>query len=332
MPIIFEELGWGDSGLAIFTLATAFPAFAALVSGNAALIEEFANKIGCWVVTQPDRGSDLVDYDVTEIYPGTKQNRANLHATIDSDHVIVNGQSSAWVSGAPAAEACLVSCQCDYGDGIHDEQGGLHYVTALVNFDQAGISKGKPLDKLGQRALPQGEIFFDNVRIPKSHVLYGKEQAYANFFGTITFANMEMAATFTGVARAAYEHALRYVHERKQGGTQIINHQSVRLRLFDIWQKVEACRALSQQVFNYNYSKRGPHLLASVTAKTFVTDNAFDVCSEALQLFGGNGLTKDYPVEKLLRDARAAMIEDGENNILNLKGASWLSKWFKANN
>ena len=143
---------------------------------------------------------------------------------------------------------------------------------------------------------------------------------------------MEMAVTFTGVARAAYEHALDYVHERKQGGVPIIEHQSVRMRLFGLWQKVEASRALAHRVFNYNYSSRGPHLLASMTSKTFVTQNAFEVASEALQLFGGNGLTREYPIEKLLRDARASLIEDGENNVLGLKAASLLSAVYKNEN
>jgi acyl-CoA dehydrogenase len=153
-----------------------------------------------------------------------------------------------------------------------------------------------------------------------------------SFLGTLTFANMEMAATFTGVARAALDHSLAYVHERKQGGVPIIEHQSVQLRMFNIFQKVEACRALTHRVFDYNYSSNGPHIMASVTSKTYVTDTAFDVASEALQLFGGNGLTKEYPIEKIMRDARASMIEDGENNVLKLKGMRWLSEHFKQTN
>lgn len=153
-----------------------------------------------------------------------------------------------------------------------------------------------------------------------------------SFFGALTFGNMEMSATFTGVARAAYEHTLEYVHERKQGGGLLIDHQAVRLRLFDMWRKVESSRAMSHRAFQYNYGPNGPHLLASITSKTFATQNAFEVASEAVQLFGGNGLTREYPVEKLMRDARASMIEDGENNILSLKGATWLSKWYQANN
>jgi alkylation response protein AidB-like acyl-CoA dehydrogenase len=185
---------------------------------------------------------------------------------------------------------------------------------------------------LGQRALPQGELFFDEVRVPGKYIIAAQEDARTSTTAALTFANMEMAATFTGVARAAFELALAYTHERIQGGVPIIKHQSVRLRTFNLWQKVETARALAQRVFNYNYSSNGPHLLASVTSKTFVTDTAFDVASEALQLFGGNGLTREYPIEKIMRDARASMIEDGENNVLKLQGMNWLSEVYQHNN
>ena len=333
VPIIFEELGWGDSGLAIFALAASFPAFAALGTGDPELIAQFGGKIGCWVATQPDKGSDIVDMDASEVYPGAKQGRPNLQAKIDGDEVILTGQSSAWVSGAPVAQTAIVAVACDYGSGIYNEEnGGLNQISMLVSLEDPRVSKGKPLNKLGQRALPQGEIFFDDVRVPIKNVLARGSEAVGNFHGMLTFANMEMAFTFTGVARAAFDHALAYVHERKQGGTEIINHQSVSLRVFEMWQKLEASRSLAHRVARYNYSSNGPHLLGSITSKTFVTRNAFEVASEALQLFGGNGLSKEYPVEKIMRDARASMIEDGENNILNIKGARWLSKWYRDKN
>jgi acyl-CoA dehydrogenase len=332
IPILFEELAWGDAGLTLLAMVTSFPAFTAYASGDAELIERFGDKLGCWLGTQPDRGSDICDFDATEIHPGTRQNRGNLHARIDGDEVVINGQSSAWVSGAPIAECSLAYLSCDYGDGLIREDGSHNIIAILIPFDLEGVTKGKPLDKLGQRSLPQGELFFDEVRVPIKYVVAQGEAAKASFFGALTFANMEMAVTFTGVARAAYEHALAYTHERKQGGVPIIKHQSVRLRLFGMWQKLEACRGLAHRVFSYTYSGNGPHVVSSMTSKTFVTQNAFEITSEALQLFGGNGLTKEYPIEKLLRDARASLIEDGENNVLGLKAMSMLSAVYKRDN
>ncbi len=326
LPLLFEELGWGDSGLAILSLATSFPAFAAYLTGDPELIERFGGVIGSWVGTQPDRGSDAVDWDTTELYPGTKQERANLSARIDGDTVVLSGQTSAWVSGAPIAQAGLVYCPCDYGDGAYNDCGGFHLIAVLVPFDEGGVSKGKPLDKIGQRPLPQGEIFFDDVRVPMKYVVAGKDAADQSMFGALTFANMEMGFTFCGVARAAFDHTLDYVHERRQGGVELIRHQSMKLRVFDMWRKLESARAMAQRVAHYNYSSRGPHLIASVASKTLVTQTAFEIASEAVQIFAGNGLSKEYPVEKLMRDARAAMIEDGENTILSLKGATWLSR------
>ncbi len=332
-PIIFEEFGWGDSGLAIAALASSIPAFAAHTTGDAEIIEKFGSVPGCWLATQPERGSDLVDMEGSEVHPGSTQSKGNLKARIEGDEVVISGQSAAWVSFAPLAQTALAYLPCDYGKGLYHKNGrGLNHIAIFIPLDLPGVSRGKPLDKLGQRPLPQGEIFFDEVRVPKKYVLAQEDEALNSFVGTLTFANMEMAATFTGVARAAFEHALAYVHERKQGGVPIIEHQSVQMRTFNLYQKVEACRALSLRVFDYNYSANGPHLMASITSKTHVTDTAFEIASEALQLFGGNGLTKEYPIEKLMRDARASMIEDGENNVLRLKGMRWLSRHYKETN
>lgn len=329
IPIIFEELAVGDAGLTLINMVMGFPEFTARATGDEELIERFVGKRGCWLATLPDRGCDLVDFDAVELASGKKQNRPNLQARIEGDEIVINGQSSSWVSAAPVAECALAYLSCDYGDGIWREDGGHNMIAVLIPFDVEGVSKGKPLDKVGQRSLPQGEVFFDNVRLPIKYAVAQGQDAQNSFFGALTFANMEMAITFTGVARAAYEHALAYVHERTQGGVPIIEHQSVQLQLFGLWQKVEACRAMAKRVFAFNYSDKGPHLLASMTSKTFVTKNCFDVTSEALQLFGGNGLTREYPMEKLMRDARASLIEDGENYILSLKAAKILSAEYK---
>lgn len=329
-PLIFEELGWGDSGLAIATLASSIPAFTAHTTGDPEIIERFGSLPGCWLATQPDRGSDVVDMDATEVHAESRQTKGNLTARKEGSEYVISGQSSAWVSYAPLAQTAMCFLPCDYGEGFYPEGGqGLHHVALLVPLDLPGVSKGRPLDKHGQRALPQGEVFFDDVRVPEKYALFTGQQALNQFVATLTFANMEMAATFTGVARSAFDLALGYVHERKQGGTAIINHQTVQSRTFDLWQRVEAARALTHRVFSYNYGDNGPHLLASVTSKTYATRTSFEVASEALQLFGGNGLTKEYPIEKIMRDARASMIEDGENNILNLKGMTWLSRWYQ---
>jgi alkylation response protein AidB-like acyl-CoA dehydrogenase len=130
-----------------------------------------------------------------------------------------------------------------------------------------------------------------------------------------------MAAVFTGVARAAYEEALAYTQQRVQGGKPISEHQLVQKRLFDMFSKVEAARALSRATMIYNHASQTPSREHAIAAKTFCTQAAFEVASDAVQLFGANGLSKDYPVERLFRDARVSMIEDGSNDVLGLVAA-----------
>jgi alkylation response protein AidB-like acyl-CoA dehydrogenase len=137
-------------------------------------------------------------------------------------------------------------------------------------------------------------------------------------------ANPLVALMFVGIARAAYELALAYAHERRQGGVKIIHHQSVRYRLFHMFRKVEAARALNHRVLLYNNTAAVPALQGSIASKITSTQTAFEVASDAIQMFGGNGVTREYPVEKLMRDARSSMIEDGCNEVLAIKGGTLL--------
>ena len=129
---------------------------------------------------------------------------------------------------------------------------------AVVPLNLAGVSKGKPLNKLGQRALNQGEIFFDNVRIPRHYMVIGAGGYEQQTKATLTSANGGMSTAFTGLARAAYEAALDYSRERVQGGKPICEHQLVQKHLFEMFTKVEACRALSRAVTVYNSSSATP--------------------------------------------------------------------------
>jgi alkylation response protein AidB-like acyl-CoA dehydrogenase len=134
-------------------------------------------------------------------------------------------------------------------------------------------------------------------------------------------ANAGMGAIFTGVARAAYEEALTYTMGRIQGGKAISEHQAVQLKLMDMFIRVEAARQLSRAAMIYNSETMPPALQYSVASKVFCTQAAFTVSSDALQLHGGIGLAKGMLVEKLIRDARASLIEDGTNEVLSLAAA-----------
>ena len=328
--LVLEELGWGDMGFTICMMVDQFPKIISHLMGRSDLAEQYKDKIGCWIVTQPDRSSDAVDFLGKEMGAGAKHHRGNLITKVEGDKLIINGQSSAWVSSGPIAEVAVLMTQCDYGGGLWRENGTLDSMVTVVPLDQPGISRGKPLDKLGQRALPQGEIFFDNVEVPVENMLVGKDEANAGVFSILSEGATVHSAAATGVARAAFEHALAYVHERRMGGVPLIEHQLVRHRIFKMFERVETSRALSRRASNYFGHASEPDMAIAVTAKIHCTKAAFDVTSEAIQIFGGNGLTKAYPLEKLMRDARSTMIEDGENHVLGLAAANRIAEIYRA--
>jgi alkylation response protein AidB-like acyl-CoA dehydrogenase len=312
--IINEELGWGDSGLAISLGVAQFPAMFARLLGRQDLIERFAdpkrNEIGCWAITEPNHGSDVLAFN--QSFYSSPKVHADCIATKDGDSYILRGQKAAWVSNGSIATCAVLFCTLDPSHGLKD--GGV----ALVPLDLPGVSRGAPLDKLGQRALNQGEIFFDDVRMPAEYMVIGSDAFQFVTERVLTMANAHMGVTFVGLARAALEHSLAYAAERVQGGVAISQHQAVKLKLFRMFQATEAARSLARRVFVYNGSHEPSLLEYSIASKTFATQAAFDVANTAVQIFGGNGLSREYPVEKLLRDARASLIEDGCNDVLGL--------------
>ena len=317
--LINEELSWGDVGLAITLGLSLFHLPWIQQTGNQELIERYCSPerptIGCWALTEPDHGSDTVAF--SEPHFRSPALKPNCVARRDGDDIVVRGQKAAWVSNGSIADVAVLFCTLDPGHGF---QGGA---VLLVPLDLPGVHRPKPLDKLGQRSLNQGEIYFDDVRVPASYMAVGPEFYTMALEMMLAHANAAMGQLFVGVARAAYEHAVAYAKERVQGGVPIFEHQSVRGRLFKMFTKVEAARALARRVALYNATSP-PMVQYSIATKVFCTTTAFEVASEAIQIFGGNGLSREYPVEKLLRDARASMIEDGCNEVLSLLGGAKL--------
>jgi alkylation response protein AidB-like acyl-CoA dehydrogenase len=140
----------------------------------------------------------------------------------------------------------------------------------------------------------------------------------------LTSANSGMCTSFAGLAQAAYELALDYAKQRVQGGIPIIAHQNVKLKLFEMFKKVESVRAYARRLSDYNAANPPGSPQHAVAGKVLATETATQVAAEAIQVFGGNGLTKEYPIEKIYRDAKASMIEDGENSALALSAAALL--------
>lgn len=330
--IVMEELGWGDAGLAVSVGAGALPMMMAQASGNQELIDLCAGKLGCWGATQPDRGSDGLTLYAEERYHGSRGNKGNLQATFVGDEIVFNGQTSAWVTNGPVAQVALMDIVADYGEGFYDADGNTYGCNVIVPLDLKGVSRGKPLEKLGKRAQPQGEIYFDNVRVPRRFAIAKQDDYDLKHAQAWAHAGTAMSHISAGVARAAFEMALAYVHERHQGGAVLAKHQLTQYRLGVIGTKVEAIRAMGRHVAEYTKCAPQPHPYFTASGKAFCTSEMFTVVNESLQLFGGVGLTREFPIEKLLRDARAMQIEDGENNILFMHYGYLLSQLHQQEN
>lgn len=320
--IFTEEMGWGAADFAVGLGVTSFPFGFAAMGGNQDILKEHvmpfvqdreARHIGCWAITEPQHGSDTLMVGTDQFKDPQIGN--DLRASADGDDWIINGQKSAWVSNGTIATHALAFL------GVDQSQGQAGGGVAFIPLNVPGVTKGRPLNKLGQRALNQGEIFFDNVRIPKSYMVVPTPAYQYVLDSVLAGANAFMGATFTGLARAAFEEALTYAKERVQGGKAIAEHQSIQLKLTNMFIKVEAARQLSRAAMVYNQTTSPPATQYSMASKVFCTQSAFEVASEALQVHGGYGLAKEMLVEKLFRDARAAMIEDGTNEVMSLTAA-----------
>lgn len=325
--IFLEELSAASMGLAIINLIDGFPALTALKTERQDLIDEFlvpyvedkdAKVCGCWCGTEPDRGSDLAS--TCEGNLCNPEIHLDVTGELKDNSYIVDGQKSAWVTNGPIATCAILYANIPPGPGTG---------TFIVPLDLEGISKGPVLDKLGQRDLPQGEVFFDNVHVPEKYLLFPPEFFLESFQATLALANSCMGTHYTGLARAAFEEALTYAKARVQGGKVICKHQLIQKKLFDMFMKVETARAISRSVMIYNLTQPVPSLQHAITSKVYCSQASFEVASEAIQVLGGYGLTKEFPVEKFFRDARANLIEDGTNEVLSLDAAELIIQNYK---
>jgi len=325
--IFWEEISYGGVGFAVSLGCSCFAAFYAEMICTDPLIEKFilpfvnckdASIMSCWGITEPEHGSDI-------LMPGTnffhdKRITQQLKATRKGSDWILNGQKAAWISNGPVATNGALFVNLDPSMGMSG--GGI----CLIDLDLPGVSRGKPLDKMGQRELPQGEIFFDNVLCPGDQMIIDQQSYEAMTELTLAHANMSMGAYFTGVAQSAYDLALHYSTDRVQGGRRLCEHAWVQSKLFDMFTTVEACRSFSRNVMVFNMNNTPASLQHSIASKVFCTNGAYKVASDAVQIFGGLGLSKQLPIEKIFRDARAGLIEDGSNDSLAIAAGNMIVK------
>lgn len=326
--IVLDELASGSLGITATFFLSSTHADVALLTGCPEAIEAFAIPYyrsndasirGCWAITEPDHGSDQLGVMRPELVvklPG------QVIAHRDGDDWVLRGQKSAWVSNGPIATHAMLNVHLEPHAGL--DRGGV----CLLPLDLPGVSRGPALEKHGARSLPQGPLYFDDVRVPRWSMVVEADGYAAYMANHLTAFNAGVGLVTAGLARAAYECALAYTGERIQGGRPIFEHQSVRGRLFRMFQLVQASRTLARNVWVYNMTRlasgeRGA-LEHSIASKVFCTQAAHEVATLAVQLHGGNGMTREYPVEMFLRDATALTVADGENAYLSQIGASLL--------
>lgn len=338
--ILFEELGWAAPGFASALGVDILPALFATMTLDTELRETFVEPYledsvgefhGCWGVTEYGHGSEHVQVE-TLLRDGVTNGDPSavgppeLTIERDGDEWIVDGLKASWISAAPMATHVALHANMD---PAHGDPG---YV-CLVPLDADGVEKGPPIQKLGQRECPQGDIAFDSVRIPDRNVLMTPDMLHPEsgmvpMTQVLSITSAGVAATATGLARACFEQALAYARERTQGGKPIHEHQSVRESLYEMFEAVETSRAYSRQIVehvwdntvgNFEFTASHHHALSG---QVYCKRTAFEVAHKALQIHGGAGITRDYPIEKLFRDARVKLIEDGTTEVLGLESGA----------
>jgi alkylation response protein AidB-like acyl-CoA dehydrogenase len=322
-PVILEELAAACPGLASHFLVAPIVAGMVASSGLAsrhpfyreylqAYVEDGEGVHGsAWAITEPNVGSDLFDFERRETH-------LEAHATPKGEGFLINGSKSAFVSNGWLSDALLLMVSMEPEKGMHGT--GVF----VIPGDLPGMSRGKPLDKLGLRALNQAEIFFDDVFVPREFLLLPPGPAYEPMLERIvTGGNTSVGLIALGVARAAYEQGLAYAKQRRQGGRPIFEHQLIADKLFKAFRTLEAARGLLWKS-SWLLNQGKGHLPTAMAARTFASDGCVDITREMIQVMGGYGISRESPVEKLYRDAKLLQIMDGTNEVVSMKAASKL--------
>jgi acyl-CoA dehydrogenase len=253
-------------------------------------------------VTEPEAGSDMAGI--------------RTRATRKGDHYILNGTKT-FITNAGLAGFYIVFATTD----PRKRDGGLN--AFIVDGNARGLTLGAIEDTMGLRASQTGELIFDNVEVPIENLLGVENTGFLIAMQTLDMSRPCMGASAVGVARAAFEVALAYARERKQYGRPIIEYQAISFMLADMATEIEAARLLTWKAC-WLIDQGMDSTMASSMCKIFATEMAERVCSHAIQILGGQGYTRKWPLEKYLRDVRALQIYEGTNQIQRLVISSML--------
>ena len=297
--IITEEISRGCSAVATSSSCNSLATYPILMGGNEEQKQRFLRPIAeeglyaSFCLTEPGAGSDVASLSTI--------------ARKDGNRYIINGRKQ-FITSANVAKYLTVFCQSGIAKG-HNTMS-----TLVLESNTPGVTIGRKERKMGLRASTTCEVIFEDVEVPVENLLGGEGAGFKLAMETLNKARPTTGAMALGIAQAALEASVNYAKERIQFGKPIGQQQAVQMMLADIAMKVETARLLVYKA-GYLMAKGLPYTKESAMSKCYAADIAMEVTTDAVQIFGGYGYTRDYPVEKFMRDAKIMQIYEGTNQI-----------------
>jgi alkylation response protein AidB-like acyl-CoA dehydrogenase len=270
------------------------------------------------------RGEGLFSYALSEAGAGSDAAAMKTRAVRDGDHWVLNG-TKMWISNAGVSDYYTVMA-------VTDQERGARGISAfVVEKSDPGVSFGKPERKLGIKGSPTRTVILEDVRIPAMRIIGDEGTGFKTALATLDHTRITIAAQALGIAQGALDYAAGYVKERRQFGQAVSDFQGVQFMLADMAMKIEAARQLTYHAAELSeLAMRGQGVPAltftSSAAKCFASDTAMAVTTDAVQLLGGYGYVRDFPVERMMRDAKITQIYEGTNQIQRMVMARQLLK------
>jgi butyryl-CoA dehydrogenase len=313
LALVTEELSRGCGGISLSFAATGLGTFPIILFGNDEQKKKYLTKIAKGTVAA---------FCITEAEAGSDAGSIKTQAVKDGDHYILNGTKQ-WITNGGEADVYTVIA-------MTDKTKGARGATALiVEKGTKGLDFGKKEKKLGIRGSATREVVFTDCRVPRENVLSREGMGFIVAMKTFDYSRPGVAAQAIGIAQRALDEAVSYAHQRKQFGQTISSFQGIQFMLADMAIQLEAARALVHRAAKIVDSGSKNIAKISAAAKTFASDTAMKVTTDAVQVLGGYGYMREYPVEKLMRDAKITQIYEGTNQILRGVVASNLIKELK---
>ena len=299
LALATEELSWGCGGIALAFAATALGTFPIVLFGNDEQKKKYLTKVA--------KGT-LAAFCITEAEAGSDAGGIKTTAKKEGDHYVLNGTKQ-WITNGGEAEIYVVIALTNKSKGARGAS------AFIVEKGTKGIDFGKKEKKLGIRGSATREVILTDCKVPKENVLAREGMGFIVAMKTFDYSRPGVAAQAVGIAQRALDEAVKYAHERKQFGKSISSFQGIQFMLADMAIQVEAARALIYRAAKIVDSGEKDMARISAIAKTFASDVAMKVTTDAVQVFGGYGYMREYPVEKLMRDAKITQIYEGTNQI-----------------